>query len=98
MTPDPRPNSEGSSSFQLIPILSTKMIPASAARSGTRQVSGPVASVFGTRASSGRAKEWRVSFETTEARYPELMSHLIANHGLEAHIESPAAATPGVGR
>ena len=35
VTPDPQPNSWGRS-FQLIPVRSTNMIPASAARSGTR--------------------------------------------------------------
>jgi len=44
------------------------------------QVSGPVKSFFWHNGELGQGEEWKVSFKTTEARYPDLESHLIANH------------------
>jgi periplasmic divalent cation tolerance protein len=44
------------------------------------QVSGPVVSFFWHNSEFGQGEEWRVSFKTTEARYPDLESHLIAKH------------------
>ena len=44
------------------------------------QVSGPVASVFWHDGEFGQGEEWNVSFKTTEARYPDLEAHLVANH------------------
>jgi periplasmic divalent cation tolerance protein len=44
------------------------------------QVSGPIASVFWHQGEFGQGEEWKVSFKTTEERYPELEAHLIANH------------------
>jgi periplasmic divalent cation tolerance protein len=44
------------------------------------QVSGPVTSFFWHNGEFGQGEEWKVSFKTTEARYPDLESHLIANH------------------
>jgi periplasmic divalent cation tolerance protein len=44
------------------------------------QVSGPLASFFWHEGEFGQGEEWKVSFKTTEARYPALESHLIANH------------------
>lgn len=44
------------------------------------QVSGPVASFFWHEGRFGKGEEWKVSFKTTAERYPDLESHLIAEH------------------
>jgi periplasmic divalent cation tolerance protein len=44
------------------------------------QVSGPVASFFWHNGEFGQGEEWKVSFKTTEARYPDLEEHLIEHH------------------
>lgn len=44
------------------------------------QVSGPVGSFFWHEGQFGQGEEWTVSFKTTESRYRDLESHLIANH------------------
>lgn len=44
------------------------------------QVSGPTTSFFWHEGEFGQGEEWKVSFKTTEARYPDLEAHLIANH------------------
>jgi periplasmic divalent cation tolerance protein len=44
------------------------------------QVTGPVASFFWHNGEFGQGEEWKVSFKTTEARYPDLEAHLVANH------------------
>lgn len=44
------------------------------------QVTGPVASFFWHNGEFGQGEEWRVSFKTTEARYPDLEAHLIEHH------------------
>lgn len=44
------------------------------------QVSGPLVSFYWHKGEFGQGEEWKVSFKTTEARYPDLESHLIANH------------------
>jgi periplasmic divalent cation tolerance protein len=44
------------------------------------QISGPVVSFFWHEGEIGQGEEWKVTFKTTEARYPDLESHLITNH------------------
>lgn len=44
------------------------------------QVSGPVTSFFWHNGQFGQGEEWKVTFKTTEARYPDLESHLIEHH------------------
>jgi periplasmic divalent cation tolerance protein len=56
---------------------------ASAIRAGLAaggQVTGPVASFFWHNGEFGQGEEWKVSFKTTEARYPDLEAHLIEQH------------------
>lgn len=44
------------------------------------QLSGPIESFFWHDGEFGQGEEWRVSFKTTEARYPDLEAHLIEHH------------------
>ncbi|MFJ2061294.1 divalent cation tolerance protein CutA [Streptomyces sp. NPDC087908] len=47
------------------------------------QISGPVTSVYHWRGAIETTEEWEVVFKTTEARYPDLESHLLAAHDYE---------------
>lgn len=58
--------------------LAESVIKAGLAAGG--QVSGPVASFFWHNGEFGHGEEWKVSFKTTDARYSDLETHLIAHH------------------
>lgn len=44
------------------------------------QINGPVTSVYRWQGEIETAQEWQILFKTTEGRYPELESRLIAEH------------------
>ncbi|MGX8908470.1 divalent-cation tolerance protein CutA [Streptomyces netropsis] len=58
------------------------------------QIDGPVTSVYRWRGQVETAPEWRVVYKTTAARYPELESHLRAEHGYDTPeiIATPVTA------
>ena len=44
------------------------------------QVTGPIDSVFWHQGEFGQGEEWTVSFKTTNERYSDLETHIIAHH------------------
>lgn len=44
------------------------------------QVEGPITSVYRWQGEVETATEWRVTYKTTAARYPDLQAHLLARH------------------